>query len=291
MIRLIALATLLAIVSLGNAQFVGFSYEVETTFSPNLPSDDPLAELAGYSTFRVYAEFESETDALSSLYADVIALGTGTMGIDAPCGCFDIFDGTPTVDSLLHSPSVFEAIPTAQYDSFYTIGIASSLDEGSFPESVGIPSQALCAGPVIDNGAVFVAGIPPNAIAGEDLKVLVAQITTCGDLTFQACVQVFEGGSFAGVALDCGELHIPFAPPFGCMDDQACNYSPDATESDDSCDYSCCPGPGCCLDGQHWDWELNGCVITNPSDANFDGCVQLEDLLDLLSVYGSCGDE
>ena len=46
MIRLIALATLLAIVSLGNAQFVGFSYEVETTFSPNLPSDDPLAELA-----------------------------------------------------------------------------------------------------------------------------------------------------------------------------------------------------------------------------------------------------
>ena len=48
-------------------------------------------------------------------------------------------------------------------------------------------------------------------------------------------------------------------------------------------------GPVCCLDGQNWDWALNGCVITNPSDANFDGCVQLEDLLDLLSVYGSCG--
>ena len=107
---------------------------------------------------------------------------------------------------------------------------------------MGIPSQALCAGPVIDNGAVFVPGIQdPNAIAGEDLKVLVAQITTCGDLTFQACVQVFEGGSFAGVALDCGELYIPFASPFGCMDDQACNYRPtDATESDNSivCDYS-----------------------------------------------------
>ena len=33
------------------------------------------------------------------------------------------------------------------------------------------------------------------------------------------------------------------------------------------------------------------CIVANPSDSNFDGCVQLNDLLDLLSAYGECGDE
>ena len=79
----------------------------------------------------------------------------------------------------------------------------------------------------------------------------------------------------------------------GCLDSQACNYNDTIgiISHPESCDYSCCPGPGCCLDGQHWDWDLNGCVITNPSDSNFDGCVQLNDLLDLLSAYGDCGAE
>ena len=31
--------------------------------------------------------------------------------------------------------------------------------------------------------------------------------------------------------------------------------------------------------------------MANPSDSNFDGCVQLNDLLDLLSAYGDCGAE
>lgn len=79
--------------------------------------------------------------------------------------------------------------------------------------------------------------------------------------------------------------------PSGCVDDEACNFNPLAECQGEECDYSCCPGPGCCLDGQHWDWELNGCVITNPADINLDGCVQLNDLLDLLSAYGNCGAE
>ena len=85
---------------------------------------------------------------------------------------------------------------------------------------------------------------------------------------------------------DDGTCELP-----GCMDTQACNYSAEAVCDDGNCDYTCCPGPGCCLGGQHWDWELNGCVITNPSDSNFDGCVQLNDLLDLLSAYGDCAAE
>ena len=75
----------------------------------------------------------------------------------------------------------------------------------------------------------------------------------------------------------------------GCTDSTACNYNNTATEESGNCDYSCCPGPGCCDEGLHWNWQVGLCQITNPSDSNFDSCVQLNDLLDLLSAYGTCG--
>ena len=75
----------------------------------------------------------------------------------------------------------------------------------------------------------------------------------------------------------------------GCNDDEACNFDASAGCDDGSCDYSCCPGPGCCDAGMHWDWEIGMCQVTTPSDSNFDGCVQLNDLLDLLGSYGACG--
>ena len=32
------------------------------------------------------------------------------------------------------------------------------------------------------------------------------------------------------------------------------------------------------------------CVVANPSDTDFDGCVGMIDLLDLLSVFGTCAE-
>jgi uncharacterized protein (TIGR02145 family) len=75
----------------------------------------------------------------------------------------------------------------------------------------------------------------------------------------------------------------------GCLEPQACNYNPAACTSDESCDYTCCPGPGCCHAGTTWDMDLQRCVVANPADTNLDGCVQLNDLLDVLSAYGDCG--
>ena len=79
--------------------------------------------------------------------------------------------------------------------------------------------------------------------------------------------------------------------PSGCMDAEACNYVAEAGCDDGSCDYTCCPGPGCCSVGHYWDWEVGKCFDINPGDINLDGCVQLNDLLDLLSAFGDCGAE
>ena len=46
-----------------------------------------------------------------------------------------------------------------------------------------------------------------------------------------------------------------------------------------------------CGAGTIWDAGAQQCIVANPSDSNFDGCVQLNDLLDLLSAYGNCSAE
>ena len=48
-----------------------------------------------------------------------------------------------------------------------------------------------------------------------------------------------------------------------------------------------CPDPSqFCGLGTSWDDSTQTCVVTKPADTNFDGCVQLNDLLDVLSEYG-----
>ena len=67
------------------------------------------------------------------------------------------------------------------------------------------------------------------------------------------------------------DLCIGFLDLSGCVDDQACNYSEEILISNpESCDYSCCPGPGCCDIGM-LGLGLGMCQGTNPSDSNFDG--------------------
>ena len=72
-----------------------------------------------------------------------------------------------------------------------------------------------------------------------------------------------------------------------CADVLACNYYPNSIDNVD-CDYSCCPGPGCCGVGMNWNSEIGECEITNPTDTNLDGCTNLTDLMDILSAYGDC---
>ena len=79
------------------------------------------------------------------------------------------------------------------------------------------------------------------------------------------------------------------APASGCTDENACNYSSDAQIDDGSC-VSCVFATAFCGEGTTWDAESQTCIISNPSDTDFDGCVGMIDLLDLLSVFGTCNE-
>ena len=43
-----------------------------------------------------------------------------------------------------------------------------------------------------------------------------------------------------------------------------------------------------CGEGTVWDSDTQECIVANPTDTNFDGCTDLNDLLDILSAYGDC---
>lgn len=79
------------------------------------------------------------------------------------------------------------------------------------------------------------------------------------------------------------------APASGCTDENACNYSSDAQIDDGSC-VSCVIATAFCGEGTTWDAESQTCIISNPSDTDFDGCVSMTDLLDLLTVFGTCAE-
>ena len=78
--------------------------------------------------------------------------------------------------------------------------------------------------------------------------------------------------------------------PSGCMETDACNYNALAECEGEACDYTCCPGPGCCLEGTVWAAELGGCIPLDtscPHDLDFDGVVGVNDLMELLSAFGT----
>ena len=80
----------------------------------------------------------------------------------------------------------------------------------------------------------------------------------------------------------------------GCTYAGACNYNPFATSDDGTCDLSClapeCPDlSSACGPGTQWDDVLQMCLPEEVCwhDSDQDGNITTQDLLGLLSVYGS----
>ena len=81
--------------------------------------------------------------------------------------------------------------------------------------------------------------------------------------------------------------------PSGCMEPEACNYNALAECAGEACDYTCCPGPGCCSAGMYWDYDLEQCLNyeTCQEDLDGDGVIGINDLMELLSSFGTMCEE
>ena len=295
-------------VSSASAAMTGFTIELHTTSEYG-------------TTYRLYATFDDPGDWVQAVYGLTGAEGNIPMSILAE-GTASIyqtaneFDLNPNYGHFV-SPSLFAAVPDLVYDSWLTIGVED--ENGSAgPLGAGM-SEALVTfnqgiGFADCGGAWFVAspsGSAPEWQAGDDLKVLLAQITMTDDAggntghfstqlnvqwrTATGVTSYYLGDSMsssdwvvspsgctdpnasnydATAVTDDGSCVLP-----GCTISIACNYDPNATIDDGSC-YFYCPG---CTDNEACNYD-DGAIQEDGS------CVYAIDLWGVshLDCSGSC---
>ena len=231
-------------------------------------------DFSGMTTYRVYGLMTSESDFLGAAFGNVME----------PCSL------TSTTSFFQHSAggsfgtdiSAFfiGILPDLNYDSWVTIGLETSPQSGNGDgiSTIGMGGELSIFESGEDliveseiGGSWFVLPGSTNGIAGEDLRVLLAQVTTDGLIEGLFNLQVFIGGDPFNEQLIAGSFSAG-AP--GCTDVNACNFDASANANDGSCvyaetGYTC---GGMCLadsdgDGVCDPFEIAGCE--DPEACNF----------------------
>ena len=251
--RLYTLAVAMGTAVLATAQITGISVETVVEHDGTAISD-----LAGHTTYRIYADVTSNTDFISAVYGNQdspLMLGTdGEFFHDATAGNF--------AQNVV--PSLFSFFPTLEFDSWLTIGISNS-DEGSSVQNT--PSTLVDAFAAFNAGDGFVVNDPIGgswfnllqclttleecamedlAFGGADNRVLLAQLTSTGDVYGVFNMQVFPAGDQDEEIKQTLTFSSNDADVFGCTNPAATGngegegiYDPAATIDDFSCVLPC----------------------------------------------------
>lgn len=153
-------------------------------------------DLSGFTTYRIYVHVDSDDYVLSAIYANFV--DAVVFSFDAECDIFQHPQGEFIGANISCALQEFE--PALAYDSWFTIGNECSGDPGNVTPAYNQPPQAQVLedfnedggiGPGfldIDDFAIFTTNDQPNAQPFQDTdgvwKVLVGQITTCGNFDF-----------------------------------------------------------------------------------------------------------
>ena len=197
------------------------------------------------------------------------ALGAGALWVD--------WDGIPLYSSttdLTGNPRPFP--------------VGSMPDLGCLENEMGMPASILgCTDALacnfnpladMDDNSCELPGCTDSTACNYD------PTTNCsgGICLFPGCLDPLACNFDESAACEGG---ICYFDETGCTDAYACNYDADATCDNGSCDYTCCPGPGCCSNGMAWDSTWSQCVLTCPTDLDFDGSTRVSDILIMLSAF------
>ena len=264
------------------------------------------------TTYRFYVTTVAADDFVSAVYGNDI----DTLTLAADSGWYQHPFGSHLAQN--NDPAFFETFPELAYDSWVTIGVDGPTVAGeNLVNAVGAPGaegweaefesgEAIVMDDAV-GGSWFILNGGANGIAGAEMRVLVAQVTTAGTLNGQLNVQVFEGGDNDNASLHtftfegtvwtnapvfqnaCGCTDVEaynydasaeyedgscVAIALGCTDEVACNYDPQANTESGDCTYAVLyyDCDGMCLndadgDGVCDEIEIGGC--TDPMALNY----------------------
>ena len=191
----------------------------------------------------------------------------------------------------------------------YGDGICCDFGNGSY--------EVLIDGEVVASGGVFGASESVEICIGGGADIQGCTDTAAcnyepdatqddGSCTFPGCTDPLASNydAQAGCPGPCTYIID------GCTDTAACNYDPDATNDNGSCTFPGCTDPlasnydaqaGCpgpctydcdgeifCGSGTSWNSATQQCEVTFAGDADFDGCINVTDILMILGSFGSC---
>ena len=193
-------------------------------------------ELAGMTTHRLYLYTPNDDDFLSACFGDdsinLVVSSTSTPSWfqhEIPTTAF-----ATDINPLLYDP-----YPNLVFDSWLSIGAEDNTANISLL-SIGIGDELAAfeqGGDMVINssfgGAWFATNSEnqnPEAISGPDRRVLVAQLTTSGEISGQLGIQLFLHGEGSD------ELRQLLPILWACNDPEALNYEP-LSHSTDGCQY------------------------------------------------------
>ena len=230
----LALATMLC--SGTQAQLTGFSMEMIADHT-----NSTIAEIEGMKTYRLYANMTNPGDKLSAIFGDA----TAPLTISSTTGFYNSAVGGNFAQNI--NPLFFGLAPQVEFDSWLTIGFAPEMGAPGDVSNIGLTNalNAFNAGGdfILDDtfgGSWFVLVTDAYAAAGDDLQILVAQLTTSGVISGVLNAQVFVNGNQA-TSQEAEAVTFSSDPDavFGCTDPDATNYNADATTDDGSCAFPC----------------------------------------------------
>ena len=226
-------------------------------------------ELAGLTTYRVYAVTANATDFVSAVSGD----SDFPTEVNTSTDFYQHMFGQAVASDI--NPFLVSFFPSLAYDSWVTIGLTGPAGPGQ----VGISTQDSPANNWVDvfedggnitisdpiGGAWYILTGAANGIAGDDHKVLLGQFTTGGVLSGQMYVQVLLNGNPATPVRTTIYLDSPCAG----YDDSACTYPTATTDCTGAC-INDADGDGICDED-----ELAGC--TDAAACNFDAAASNDD--------------
>ncbi len=233
--------------------------------------------------------------------------GSGNVGSVMPiaskhysgaAGSFILYDNNGTIGGYSHGWELGEwhhlalTISSTSRNYYFDGALAGGIEDDSWSNTTypfmigGWLNQPWWSNNWSNSALSFDGGIGAVGVWGRVLTA--AEVSTVFNESILGCTDSTACNFDSEATSDDGSCI-----PSGCMETEACNYNALAECEGEACDYTCCPGPGCCSAGMYWDYDLEQCLNyeTCQEDLDGDGVIGINDLMELLSSFGTMCEE
>jgi hypothetical protein len=180
------------------------------------------------NTYRLYAQVLDQNKNIHAIFGDT----ENPLSITSTANFYQHPFGGYSTASV--NPAAIEAEPALNFDSWITLGYANSIENDVW--DIGLTFADFNSGGSIntENGAWFLLPTDEKCEANDLGLILLGQFTTTGIASGVLNVQGWDGPNNNWQARNL-QFTTENANVFGCNDQSASNYNPQATFNDGSC--------------------------------------------------------